>query len=315
MTSRRTFLSSLIATSLLPSFAADDPKIFPARGRFERLELSYQHIHLGLKEPFSILHISDTHLTEAYPHETDKLDFAARRRQTFGGCQEESLRDSLAWAKQNVDYVLHTGDLIDFQTEANFDLVRKYYGEMAGGLFGATGNHEYQRRVKEEGIRNTDEYNALSRGLLGKAYPFDVTFQSTVVKGVNFVCIEQVYGFVLPAQVEKFKAEVKKGLPIILCMHVPFFTDHIWRAHEKFWRHSGKKFRLAALPDPRGDYQRQLSDPVTRDFLAYLRKEPLLRGILCGHLHIDVQDQFSPTARQYVVGGNFIPHGEEVLFT
>ena len=315
---RRNFLTSLgglVAASALPSFAADDPKIFPARGRFERLELSYQHIHLGLKEPFSILHISDTHLTACDAREPDKADFAAKRQQTFGGCQEESLRDSLAWAKNNVDYVVHTGDLIEFQTEANYDLVRKYFGETAGTMFGAPGNHEYQRRIKEEGIRNTDEYNALSRATLNKVFPYDVTFQSTVVKGVNFICLEQVYGFVLPSQVARFKDEVKKGLPIILCMHVPFFSDHIWRSSMKFWRNAGRKFRMTEVPAAVGDYKRQLEDPVTRDFLAYLKQEPLLRGILCGHLHIDVQDRFSPTAMQYVVGGNFIPHGEEILFT
>jgi len=68
-------------------------------------------------------------------------------------------------------------------------------------------------------------------------------------------------------------------------------------------------------PDVRGDYKRQLEDPVTRDFIAYLKGEKLLKGILAGHLHIAVQDRFSPTAMQYVVGGNFMFHGEEVLFT
>ena len=33
-----------------------------------------------------------------------------------------------------------------------------------------------------------------------------------------------------------------------------------------------------------------------------------------GHLHITVEEQFSPTARQYVVAGNFLLHGREVLF-
>ena len=71
----------------------------------------------------------------------------------------------------------------------------------------------------------------------------------------------------------------------------------------------------AAVPDARGDYLKQRTDVVTRDFIAYLKKEPLLKAILAGHLHITVQDRFSPTAMQYVVGGNFMFHGQEVLFT
>ncbi len=313
---RRGFLSgmtSVLAASALPAFAKDEMGLFPARGKFERLSIAYQHIHLGLKTPFSVLHVSDTHLTAVDERDEERREFLDKRRRTFGGCQEESFCDTLAWAKKNVDYVIHTGDLIDCITEANLDLVRKYAGDAK--IAGSVGNHEFQRRKPGEAIRRTSEYNALSRERLNGAYPFDVTFQSTVINGVNFISMEQVYGFVVPEQVERFRSEVKRGLPIILCMHVPFFLEPVWRAHEKFRRNRGKLFRSAVLSPPPVDYQRQMEDPVTRDFIAYLKREELLRGILCGHLHIDVQARFSPTAMEYVVGGNFIPHGEEVLFT
>ena len=39
-----------------------------------------------------------------------------------------------------------------------------------------------------------------------------------------------------------------------------------------------------------------------------------LKAILCGHMHITIEEEFSPTARQYVVAGNFLFHGREVLF-
>ena len=101
--SRRDFLTAaggLIAVSSLPSFAKDDPAVFPERGRYERLVLAYQHIDAGATVPFSILHISDTHFTAAYPHEPEcKQKSRIRRTRTFGGRQEEALRDSLAWAK------------------------------------------------------------------------------------------------------------------------------------------------------------------------------------------------------------------------
>ena len=317
--SRRGFLSSaggLVAAAALPAIAKDDPKLFPGRGGYERLMLAYQHVHIGLSKPFSILHISDTHLTETHEGEPEALrKFCEARRRTFGGRQEAALRSSLAWARANVDYVLHTGDLIDFQSEANFDLVREYYGESARFMFGSTGNHEYQRRAAGEPIRNTFEYNEVGRPGLARSFPFDTVFHSTVATGVNFITIEQVYGFVTAAQVERFHAEVKKGLPIVLCMHVPFFTDLIWRATVKFWHNRDRKFTTAALPDPSGDFKRQREDPVTRDFLAYLRGEPLLKAVLSGHMHFACQERFSPTAMQYVVGGNFMFHGQEIFFT
>ena len=95
--SRRDFLTAaggLVAVSALPSFAKDDPSVFPERGAAERLVLAYQHIKAGATEPFSILHISDTHLTAAYPEEGEgKMQAHNRRIRTVGGRQEEALRD------------------------------------------------------------------------------------------------------------------------------------------------------------------------------------------------------------------------------
>ena len=303
----------VVATRALP--AADDPGAFPYRGDIERMVLAYQHVHIGLEKPFSVLHISDTHLVAIDDDETDRIDFARLRRRTFGGRQEEALRDSLAWARKNVDAVVHTGDIIDFQTKANLRLVEKYFGTAGLPMAASMGNHEFWRCIGGEKIEPTDAFNALSRKTLAKSYPFDIELQSTVIGGVNFVTIEQVYGFVTARQVERFAAEVKKGLPIVLCMHVPFMTDGIWRAKCKYRDSCDRKYTDSALPDPTGDYKCQTEDRTTAEFVRYLKSEPLLKAILAGHLHITVADRFSPTAMEYVIGGNFMFHGEEILFT
>ena len=300
----------LIATSQLPAPAEDDPQVFQIRGESERLSLAYATINIGLEKPFSILHISDTHLTAAYPHEDEKKQQLCKNRtQCFGGRQEEALRDSLEWAKEHVDYVIHTGDLIDWQSEANFDLVRKYFGE---NITGAIGNHEYSTDMwlSEPKEEHTEAYKNRTRQKISAAYPFDTTFQAQTVNDVNFITIDDVYGYVTPYQVESFHKEVKKGLPIVLCMHVPFLSENIWRATVRFWY---KRLASDIHDDAyklNSEYKVQTEDPTTRSFIEYLKKEPLLKAILAGHEHITVQEQFSPTARQYVVGGNFLFHGE-----
>ena len=316
---RRNFIGgvgAVIATSALPAFGKDDPSLFPKRGVVERLAVAYQHIHIGLPQPFSVLHISDTHLTAVYDDEPEYLvNFAKKRSKTFGGRQEEALRDSLAWAKMNVDYVIHTGDFIDFQTRANLDIVKKVFGE-GNALAACLGNHEFQRRIPgetidESSIAGLRKYGALSMKLLADTFPFDISLQSTVVNGVNFVTLNEVAGFVTENHVARFHAEVKKGLPIVLCMHCPFFTAELARASCKYWQFN-RKFRQDNA-GPMNSYQ--TNDPVTRDFIAYLKSEPLLKGILTGHMHLTASDRFSPTAMQYIVGGNFMFHGEEILFT
>ena len=303
----------LIAAAQLPSFAEDKPEVFPQRGGYERLSLSYATVPIGLERPFSILHISDSHLTAAYPFESqNKQTLNTQRTVTFGGRQEEALRDALDYARQHVDYVLHTGDIIDWQSEANFDLVKKYFGRE---IIGSVGNHEFTPDMwlsdpKED---RTEAFKDRTRDRLQRVYPFDTRFQAQVVHGVNFITLDDVYGSVTQDQVARFKEEAAKGLPMVLCMHVPFFTENIWRAHERLWADKGP-MESSELHTPSGDYKAQLEDPVTRDFIAYLKQEPLLKCILAGHLHITVEDQFSSTCREYVVAGGFLFHAREVLF-
>ena len=315
--SRRDFLKvgtaafgGLAAASALPALA-DDPSLFPCRGRWERLSIVSQHVTAGASKPFSILHISDTHLTAAYPDEAEGVRVRAKNRsRTFGGRQEEALRDTLAWAKQHVDYVVHTGDMIDFQSRANFDLVRKYYGESGAAMLGSLGNHEYYHGQKKE----TEETKGETRELVSAAFPFDTSFQSTVVNGVNFVTLDNVYGTVTQRQAECFAAEVEKGLPIVLCMHCPIQTENVIRAGQRYWQ----KDNMKAVPDMsnfqkgwKGDGKRS----VTQDFYAYLEAQPLLKAVLAGHIHVTVADRFSPSAVEYVVGGNFLFHGQEITIT
>lgn len=308
---------ALIATTELPSLAKDNPSLFPRRGKFERLSLSYATVRVGVEKPFAILHISDTHLTEAYDDEGEIMrQLWDIRRQTFGGCQEEALADSIAWAKQNVDYILHTGDLIDFQSRANFDLVKKYFG---GAMFGALGNHEFARQMwlaktAEEKESPTEEWKDRTRAKLAEVYPFDVVLHSQIVNGVNFVTLDDVFGTVTERQVERFRAEVAKGLPIVLCMHVPFFTDDLWRATAQYWWRVNRRFADATIPVRDGECRRQHDDSVTRKFIDYLKNEPLLKAILSGHLHLTIEDRFSETANEYIVGGNFLWSAREVLF-
>lgn len=319
---RRDFLKGaglaglMVATKDLP--AVTSPKLeLGTRGSHSRLTLSYAVVDIGLAKPFSVLHLSDTHLAYAYPDEhPDKVAASESRNAAFGGRQEESLAESLDWAKKNVDYVIHTGDLIDFQSRANFDVVKKYWGE---GVAGSMGNHEFYSYVKADKGKlpeRSEAFKAPSWAMLKAAFPVDARFSATVVNGVNFICLDDVFGAVQPDQVEKFKAEAKKGLPIVLCMHVPIFTPLIRLVSWKSWKRINRKFE--ALPKYEAkvgsDVWNQANDPTTRDFIAYLKTEPLLKAMLTGHEHLTMQEPFSPTCTQYVVAGNFLYHGREVLF-
>ena len=309
-TTRRDFLTrgccaagGLLATAALPALA-DDPSVFPNRGEFERLSLQFFEIDAGATKPFTLLHISDTHLTAAYPDDIPRaVRRAPGRTRTFGGRQEEAWRDSIAWAKRHVDYLVHTGDLVDWHSRANFDLVKKYFGEAGPMMFGCIGNHEHNAGLNDG--NHTEEEKKAAFDQMAAAFPFDVTFSSTVVNGVNFIGLDNNVGPISADQATRFEAEVKKGIPIILCMHCPFVLRGVAHAARRYWRFD-KKYKL--IPDVSNWHE---NFKENADFVAYLRAQPLLKGILCGHGHYGVVDQFSPTAKQYMVAANFFFHGQE----
>lgn len=295
-----------MASANLPALAAMPTQAGGATG--EKLKAKTISIAAGATKPFSVLHVSDTHLTAVYPHE-DKWKQEMSRADTpiFGAKQEEALAEAVAYAKRHCDFLLHTGDLIDFVSEANLDISKRL---LPGGCLGALGNHEYSHYgwlVKKAGTAGPGREE--TRKMLSKVCPFRIPIAAKELNGVAFVAIDDADGAVSEDQVKEFRRIAARGRPIILCMHVPFYTPGICRAGKRWW----KKGTDEANPELKlPDFQRQRSDPATCEFIAYLKGEPHLKGILSGHLHMFAEDRFSPTAMQYVVGGNFSFLGQMV---
>lgn len=297
---RGEFIWSSLALAALPAHAGG------ATG--EKLKVNGIVIEAGATKPFSVLHVSDTHLTAVYPHE-DKWKQEMSRADTpiFGAKQEGALSEAVAYAERHCDFLLHTGDLIDFVSESNLDIAKRL---LPGGCLGALGNHEYSHYgwlVKKAGTAGPGREE--TRKMLSKSYPFRLPIAAKEVNGVMFVAMDDADGAVSENQVNAFRRIAAKGRPIILCQHVPFYTPGICRAGKRWWK-KGTDETAPELKLP--DFQRQRSDPATCEFIEYLKGEPLLKGILSGHLHMFAEDRFSPTAMQYVAGGNFSFVGRKV---
>ena len=138
--------------------------------------------------------------------------------------------------------------------------------------------------------------------MLSGFYPFRLPLAEKTVNGVTFVTIDDADGTVSADQVAAFRRIAAQGKPIILCMHVPFYTSGICRAGKRWWKKGADESNPELnLPD----FGRQRTDATTCAFIEHLKGEPMLKGILSGHLHMFAEDRFSPTAMQHVAAGNF----------
>lgn len=65
---------------------------------------------------------------------------------------------------------------------------------------------------------------------------------------------------------------------------------------------------------PKGTGTPASAGQPTLDFIAWLKEQPLLKGILCGHMHRFFEERFSETAVQYCVGATYKGDAQVVHF-
>lgn len=316
---RREFLKlsagTLIAAQLpLPTRAEVKRDIAPLKP----LNIREIEIPIGLEKPFSALHISDTHITLVDNRDNEhKIRLAADRARSMN-LGEHYLDEAIRYAKERDMLMLHTGDLIDFVSEASLDAAARHYRE--ADWFVSAGNHEFSQYVGE--AKEDEAYKAESYQKVQDAFPNDLTFCSRIYNDVNFVSLDDVYYNVTEHQHELMEQEVKRGLPIVLMCHVPFYTKDFC---DYSLKNTPNCAYLTAVPlditknfanDPslpedqqwRNRSVQQRADKPTLEFAKWLKHQKQVKGILTGHMHFFYETQFSKTAMQYTVGATY--HGD-----
>lgn len=294
----------------------------PTGIHFRRLE-----IPVGAEAPFAALLLADTHLTLCDARDDErKNDLAVARRRGEFRDAERFLREALARAREGrPDLLLHAGDLIDFTSEAGFEAAAAFFAE--NDWFACVGNHEFSRYVGE--AKEDAEYKAASAGRVAAVWPNDISFASRVVNGVNFVAADNVYYRFTERQFALMEREVEKDLPIVLLCHVPLYTSGLYAA--VMAKTGGVCSYQCGVPDelvatwrkerdfPSGEEWRdrrvqQRADAPTKAFVEYVKAQPLLKAVLCGHTHAFWQERLSPTAVQIVCPASYRGEGCLIAF-
>lgn len=321
--SRRSFLGSLAALGVAgvprASSAAEPPlRIQPIRGggAASVLKITPLEIAVGATKPFGALHISDTHLNfwdvADFCGEPESETLFGRRWVRFPQALT-SFYASLDYAAERELMLLHTGDLLDWNTRANRAVLARALKGV--DLHCAIGNHEYHASASAHRAKLTPvEARASLERLLGA----DLTVSSRVVNGVNLVAFDNARLQLREETVKRLKDEFAKGLPVVLLCHIPpAYTKKLLDAsvvsrREILLGQGESEAHVASLPYPKPIESRY--DDRTRAFYDWLRGQPLLKAILCGHLHAQVRDRFSETADLVLAGGNYEGLGLEIRF-
>ncbi|MBQ6286367.1 MAG: metallophosphoesterase [Bacteroidales bacterium] len=273
-------------------------------------------LKVGATKPFDVLHMSDTHIVRADNRDDERKALLAAARLRHMNAGEHYMDEAIRYANEHGMYMMHTGDLYDFVSEANLDFAASRM--LAADWFVSAGNHEYSKYVGE--AKEDEAYKDDSREAVQGAYPNDLTFASRVINGVNFVAIDDVYYNITERQHALMEEEMKKGLPVIMLCHVPLYTPEFCASELEACNGNcayltGVPLEITSKYDPGVTYPegeewryrkvQQKSDKPTLEFVAWLKEQKLLKAILCGHCHRFFEERFSPTAVQYAVDATY----------
>ncbi len=261
-------------------------------------------LNLGAEKPFEFIHISDNHIALADEREEEKKrELAENRSQCFKNALSvlEAARD---YANKNNTFVAHTGDLIDFISEKNYEYATEYASSC--DLFLAAGNHEFANYLGEH---EDEEYKSRSANRVNACFKNDILFDSKIVNGINLLAIDNSYHQFLPWQLERLKKEVEKGLPILLFMHTPLYDEKTYD-YMINKLHNSCAF-LMNVPDelvdlyPEALHYHHRATETTKESYKYILEEPLIKAVFAGHIHFPFESDLNESTKQFVIGGGY----------
>ena len=269
----------------------------------------------NLKEPVKILHITDSHISivdnaeKEYHEYAGRMDKAYREEKNYKTGKDTKKADEflelMDIAKvQKVDLILLTGDIINNPSKSSRNFVQENLQKTGIPYIFVAGNHDWHYEGMDGSaneLRETWIQNTLLPLYNGK----NPLYSSQIVKGINFVVIDNSTYQITQKQLDFYKDQIALDKPIVLLMHIPLYLDK-----------DGEKDAVHTCGDPRWGWDmdhgyeaerrerwsRTGNDSTTLEFCKKVMNSNNLVAILTGHTHIPRADKVSETAVQYVSG-------------
>ena len=273
------------------------------------MEIRKITIEAGASAPFKLLHMTDNHISLADERDNErKRELADRRANAFTGGRPHRLRERteelLAYVRESGYPLIHTGDMIDFTSEANFDYARRALDGI--DVMMAAGNHEYSQYVGE--AWEDEAYKAQSRDSVVRTFSEGILFGERVIGGVKIITLDNNYYYITEPLFEKVKNALSDGMPAILAVHTPLYSADMYE-QVMAGKSADAPPYLFACPEERmrgldvGRARQQIPNELSKEFLRFCENCPNLKAVLAGHLHKFFASKLDSGIPQYTSGG------------
>ena len=277
---------------------------YPEEGR---MYFTYDTIDIGVDEPFYFIHIGDTHVSYIDERDTgdERLMETARNRLEYCPTDLRMLDDVALKARELDAFIVNTGDLIDFISQKNLDIAKKFNSE--NDVFTSAGNHEYLVYIWNDG----DNYERRDRvrDTVKAAFTNDIEFSVRIEHGVKFIAIDNSFHNIDQWQLDRFREELANDdMPVILALHVPLYAPDMFEFQMTKLDYEHPAWLMNVPEELMREYnyteeyfEEQKANEFTKEFYDLIISSPEIKAIVTGHNHAHFISQVTPTLKQYMV--------------
>ena len=276
-------------------------------------------IYANVDSPIRIFHITDLHLTLSDGRDDDYCrEHAAHRSGVFsidGKNPALERLDELLAASRDADILLLTGDIADFPSPANLELIKD---RLNGRRYVfCHGNHDWNYpREYPFGTSNWDfDQSVLYDTAMAKTRDMFSTLTSSdidvlVYNGLKIIAVNNSDYRFSSAQVSRLEAELADGMDTVIAFHIPLYAPTLIEDTLKTWH---LPIICGGEDDIHCPYWSYRTDAATAKACSIIGQSKNVVGVITGHLHFDHKDTLPGGNTQYVTA--FSSRGNASLFT
>lgn len=269
----------------------------------EEIHVVHKKVKLkGLKQSYRFLHITDTHVVRFGEGETEaRAEYARPRLVHFsegGIAPDERLQSYIKYAnEERVSAVLLTGDIIDFPSPENLEILRDALEALEMPYLYVAGNHDwsYFDDYRTEGaiLRDRPRLRPFCGG--------SEDFHTLRIGELTFVALDNSMERYWAGSAERLKEVLEREEHVVVLQHIPLYCDTLHEDTVKKWSQDINLGGEGIVLDGSAEEIRRL-----------LVESPAAEAIICGHLHFGHEDLLDGALPQYVT--NLSSYGEVTVF-
>ncbi len=258
----------------------------------------------GLKEPKNIVGIADVHLTRIDEREDEYSHQLQKERSYMFPNAERCFAEIREYIKQTQpDAVMGCGDIIDFPSHANLELMDEFFNKECKEYVYALGNHDWNYPKTYNSIFNWLD-NVPRFPVIKDSNPY---VQVADLGDVLLVAIDNQADRVFPETVKQFKKVVEIGKPMILCMHVPVYCPVIGEEIMHDERPKQNRLLMMGVPDEMADLTGNvlscLANDATKEMIEILKDPNVpIVAMMSGHVHFEFKPHDFIAEAEYIPG-------------